>query len=206
VTSPPAPQRFEPGEPLPLSPPPGARLTLLPGEHTGALFVEAALRVDGPGATLNAHGRGATVHAAGDEGALQLVGLRLRGGRSELGGCLRLDGDMEVAAVGCVIEAGLAGQGGDAVGALRGRLRLEGCVVRGEVMLTGVVDAELVGCVIEGDLKLREGAELRLVGGAVHGALDLRGTTTRAPVCSVEGAALGLVRNDSRLPGVLRGV
>lgn len=200
------PLRVEPGADLPESLPADSAVLLLPGAHRGALFVEAALQVDGEGATLDAHGRGATVHAAGDEGLLRIVGLRLRGGRSELGACLRVDGDMGVEAEGCVIEAGLAGQGGDAVGALRGRLRLVGCQVLGELMLTGVAEAELVNCVVEGDLKLREGASLRLVGGAVRGTLDLRGTTTRAPTCTVEGTALAALRNDPRLPGLVMGV
>ncbi len=199
------PLRVEPGADLPESLPADGVVVLLPGAHRGALFVEAALRVEGAGATLDAHGRGATVHAAGDEGCLQLVGLRLRGGRSELGACLRIDGDMRVEAEGCVIEAGLAGQGGDAVGALRGSLRMVGCRVLGELMLTGVAEAELVDCVVEGDLKLREGADLRLIGGAVRGTLDLRGSTTRAPTCTVEGTLLAAVRNDPRLPGAITG-
>lgn len=204
VSTPTEPMHIAPGAPVPFSVPAGRSMVLLPGVHDGALFVEAALVVDGAGATLDAHGRGATVHAAGDEGTLTVRALRVRGGRSELGAALRLDGDMAVEAVDCVFEAGLAAQGGDAVGAIRGSLRLERCVVHGELMLTGIAEATLIDCVVQGDIKLREAATLQLIGGAVHGAVDLRGTSTRAPTCAITGAEVATLRNDPRSPGAVQ--
>lgn len=203
--------RLLPGAPLPLGAAPGALLVLAPGAHSGALFVEAALRVEGEGhtpgaaptATIDAHGKGAAVHAAGDEGTLQLVGLVLRGGRAELGAALCLDGHMRVEAEGCVFEAGRAAQGGETVGGLRGALHLRGCRLAGDVMLTGIIDAVFDNCVVEGDLLLREGAALRLIGGEVKGKVDLRGTTTRAPTLERSADVRAAVQNHAEHPGTV---
>lgn len=206
--------RLPPGAPLPLGAAPGGILVLAPGEHEGALFVEAALRVEGEGhaagvaptAVIHAHGRGAAVHAAGDDCTLQLVGLVVRGGRAELGAALCLDGAMRVEAEGCVFEAGRADQGGETVGGLRGALHLRGCRLAGGALLTGIVDATFEDCVVEGDLLLREGAGLTVVGGEVRGHIDLRGSTTRAPSLKLSGGAKAKVRNHSAQPGAVEEV
>lgn len=205
--------RLPPGAPMPLGAAPGAVLVLAPGEHSGGLFVEGPLRVEGEGhapgaaptAVIHAHGKGAAVHAAGEEGTLQLVGLVLKGGRAELGAALCIDGPMRVEAEGCVFEAGRADQGGETVGGLRGALHLRGCRLAGSALLTGILDAVFEDCVVEGDLVLREGAALRLVGGEVRGHIDLRGTTTRAPSVHLEGGAKARLKNHAAHPGTVSG-
>jgi hypothetical protein len=191
------------GDPIPRRLPSGSVVTLAPGPHPDGVFVEGDLEIHGTGSTLDAHGRGAVVHIAEDGISVLLTGVTLRGGNSQLGAGLFVEGASDVVLRDVVIEAGRAPGGGSGVGAIRGRLTLERCRVQGEALFTGIATVTLRDTVVTQDLLVREGARVELIGGAVEGMLDIRGTTTRKPTVTVRGAALSDIHNNPQLPGEL---
>ncbi len=196
---------LSPGDDLAAAVASGGTICLQPGVYPGGLLVESSVTLVGePGAILDAGGRGAVLHVSADDLQVELRGLTLRGGHSELGATVLVEGWSEVKLTHCLLQPGTPSQSGAAgLGVQRGHVVALGTSLP-DALLTGLAEVELRQCMVAGPVRLREGAKLTLVGGSVQGAIDMRGSPRRAPVLTLEGVEVQ-VDNDAQHPGVIQG-
>jgi hypothetical protein len=185
----------------------GGVICLQAGVYPGGLFIERSVEIRGvPGSVIDAGGRGAAVRVAVDDVVAVVAGVELRGGHGELGAGVRLDAYADLTLSNCTITGNRPTQGGAAVGASRGTLRVEGGKIEGGVLLTGAVEAVVSEANTSGGARIREGARVTWSGGAIDGVVSVAGTTTRAPRLVLLATKLSEpVENDEALPGEVVG-
>jgi hypothetical protein len=185
----------------------GGVLCLQAGMYDGALFLEKSVEIRGvPGTIIDAGGRGAALRVGTDDVVAIVSNVELRGGHGELGAGVRLDGYSDLTLRDCTIAGNKPTQGGAAVGASKGTLRVSGGHIDGGMLLTGIVEATLTKPEIEGGLRVRDGANVTVTGGRIGGEVDVAGTTTRAPKVSLAGTSLSEpIKNDEENPGTIAG-
>ena len=141
--------------------PEGSRLVLAAGIYAGPFEVQRSLTLQAaPGASvvLDGGGRGSVLAVAGDELRVRLTGLTLRGGRSQRGAGLLLEGRCRVGLQGCTLVNNVAAGSGGGVWHTAGVVVLRGCRVAdnragrgGGLAVAGSGQATLLNCWVVGN-------------------------------------------------------
>jgi hypothetical protein len=184
--------------------------TKIDGRHDGGLFVEASGVYTGEnGAVVDAGDRGAALHVTEDETDVVVRDVRLTGGRSELGGGVRVDAWAVVTLEDCVIEGNHAREGGACGAGIRAgevhfvRTRFGNA---DDVLIKGACEVEFERCDVAGDVRIQDGATVRFIGGRVGGKVSVVGNPTRVPTVHFDGTEVAMFENDDEFPGEVTGL
>ncbi len=192
------------GSPLPVEYPDNAVICLASGRHSGHLFVERSVTLRGePGAILDAGGRGSVIHVATDGTTVQIEQVTLTRGHSELGGGLRVDADSRVVLVGVTFENNRA-DAGEALGLVRGEVRLHDCTVTGSVHVGGFAMLYTEASKLSGQTTLVDSAEMQVTDGTLADSVRLVGRPRQQPVLHIAGARVTTIEQHPKFPGIVR--
>ena len=180
------------------------------GRHEGGLFVESSsVYVGGPDAVVDAGNRGAALHVTSEETDVIVRNVTFTGGRSELGGGVRVDAWAVVTLEDCVIEGNHAREGGACGAGVRsGEVHFVRVKFgpKDDVLIKGACEVEFDACDIAGDVRIQDGAKVRFVGGRIGGKLLVTGNPSRVPTVDLDGTEVALFENDDEFPGAVTGL
>ncbi len=178
---------IRPGEPIPENL--GGEVFFESGIHFGPLELTRSVILRGAeGAILRGAGTGSVVEVTAKKATIRLENLTLSGGRTILGGGLRLAAYSDVTLVDCVVEGSHASRGGSGLAVSRGQLQMIGGRVGPEqdILVKTVARATLEEVQVAGTLWVLDGAQA-VVSRGFLARLRAAGTTTRRPTVKLVG-------------------